>query len=329
MISLQPCLQSLCVMLGVLLMWGMLREGVFRNDLFKMGLRPVSIAVAGDSGTGKDTCARWIVNLLGEHSTVQINGDDYHLRDRYSSLWKSVTHLSPQANSLNMFFADIQAALNRKPTYCRTYDHAAGRFKPPARRKTGDFVLAAGLHALYRQSQNRLYDLCIFLDMEESLRIFLKCRRDVRERGHELSAVLRSLQQRENDARLYIRPQRAGAHIVFRLEPETPCSPERLDDFPRLRLRVTLRDSLYHENLARLLSLSTFFNVEVTESGAFEHCLLIRGDCPACATENTARHMLPEAEDIQAIPARMESGVAGVMQLIILNHLIQNCKARR
>jgi uridine kinase len=328
--SLQPCLQSVCVMLGVLLIWGMLREGVFRNDLFKMGLRPVSIAVAGDSGTGKDTCARWIVNLLGEHSTVQINGDDYHLWDRYGSLWKSVTHLSPQANSLNMFFADIRAVLDRKPTYCRTYDHAAGRFKAPARRKTGDFVLAAGLHALYRHEQNRLYDLRIFLDMEENLRTFLKCRRDVLERGHDMSAVLRSIQQRAHDVRLYIRPQLDNAHIVFRLEPETPCSIDNLEYLPKLRLRVMLRDSLYHEALARHLILSTFFSVEAVAGGggAFEHNMLIRGDCPACILENTARLMMPEADEITVPAMRMESGIAGVMQLIILNHLVQNCKAR-
>jgi uridine kinase len=327
--ALRPCLQSACVMLGLLLMWGMLREGVFRNDRFKMGLRPVSIAVAGDSGTGKDTCARGIVDLLGSHSTVQINGDDYHLWDRYGSLWKSVTHLSPLANSLNMFFADIQAVLDRRPVYRRVYDHVTGRFRPPAYGKIGDFVLVVGLHALYRQSQNRLYDLRIFLDMDESLRIFLKCRRDVPERGHELSAVLQSIQQREKDALLYIRPQRDNAHIIFRLEPESPCSPDNLEVLPRLRLRVTLRDSLYHESLARHLTVSTFFSVEASSGGASEHSLLIRGDCPAEVLENTARRMLPGQDDILALTARMESGISGVMQLIILNHLVQNCKARR
>jgi hypothetical protein len=81
--------------------------------------------------------------------------------------------------------------------------------------------------------------------------------------------------------------------------------------------------------LARHLTLSTFFNVEVAACGAFEHSLLIRGDCPSGVLENTVRRMLPEADEMTAVSARMESGIAGVMQLIILNHLIQNCKARR
>jgi uridine kinase len=323
-----PFWYSGCILLGTLLIIGMLREGILRNDLFKIGMRPVSIAIAGDSGSGKDTCARYIVGLLGEFSTVQVSGDNYHRWDRHWLMWKSLTHLSPQANELRRFNADVVSVLNRNPILCRIYDHSIGRFSAPVYHRASDFVLVTGLHALYMDNLNRLYDLRIFLDMREDLRVFFKCRRDVLERKHSREDVVESINKRKHDAGLYIAPQKENAHIIFTLEPEAGCALDDLSVFPRLRLRVILRGALYCENLMRNLTMSTFFVVDTFQGGNFEH-ILISGDCPAYVIENIALCMAPELRDIISLTPEWRSGVPGLMQLITVIHLMQNCRSRR
>jgi uridine kinase len=325
-----PFWYSGCILLGILLIIGMLREGILRNDLFKIGIRPVSIAIAGDSGSGKDTCAHYLVGLLGEFSTIQVNGDNYHRWDRHWRMWKSLTHLSPRANELRRFSADVISVLDRKPILCRVYDHSTGRFSAPVYQKASDFVLVSGLHALYMDSLNRLYDVRIFLDMYESLRVFFKCRRDVLERKHSMENVMESINKRKNDARLYIAPQRENAHIVFSLEPEAGSRLDDLSVFPRLRLRVILRGALYHEDLLRNLILSTFFVADIYPgNGNFEHILLISGDCPAYVIQDIALRMAPELEDIISLTPEWQGGAPGLIQLITILYLMQNCRERR
>jgi uridine kinase len=327
--ALMPFWYSGCILLGVLLIIGMLREGILRNDLFKIGIRPVSIGIAGDSGSGKDTCARLMVNLLGESSTVQVSGDDYHRWDRYGTMWNSLTHLSPKANELLRFNADIISVLNRKPILCHIYNHITGRFGPPVHQRSGDFVLVTGLHALYMENLNRLYDVSVFLDMREDLRVFFKCRRDVLERGHSRERILESIEKRKKDTGLYIAPQKESAQLVFSLEPDEGCSLDDLSASARLRLGVVMRGALYHEKLARNLIMSTFFVVDSRQGANCEHILFISGNAPAYIIEDIARRMLPELDDIISVTPNWQGGVHGLIQLIIINHLMQNCRERR
>jgi uridine kinase len=327
-IVLKSCWQSGVVFFGIMLMWSMLRVCVFGNDLFKISIRPVSIGIAGDSGSGKDTCARSIVNLLGKNSVVQINGDDYHLWERNGQMWQSVTHLAPLANSLNLFHADVHAAIDRKSTYYRIYDHNSGRFSVPKHRESSDFVLAVGLHALHQESINNLYDVTVFLDMEESLRTYFKCHRDVFERKYSLETVLSSIERRKKDALLFITPQRDKAEIIFRLEAEDNLSLDDLSFKPRLRLRATLRNSMYHQILARNLILTSSLNVEMFSDGQ-DHILIVRGTCSANVLAYIARTMLKDLDEYISPEPKFENNMTGIMQLIILNHLVQNCKARR
>jgi uridine kinase len=331
---LEPRLIAICysvnLFAGIILLADTLRRDIFNNDIYQIGQKPVSIAIAGNSGVGKDRCARLMADLLGEDSVVQISGDDYHNWDRFGLMWKRLTHLSPKANQLERFAADVLSVLERKRILCRIYDHHTGRFKQQIYRRVGDFVIISGLHALYQEKLNAKFDLKVFLDMDERLRIFFKCRRDVVERGHSLERVMASIEKRRADAALHIAPQAQSADIVFRLEPLPGSDLGDYDVVPKLRLKVSLRRAMYVEALTKQLVVMGRLNVLPVEAGEFfEQSFLIEGNSLFGQVGAIAQRLIPGLGDILAPQPGWREGLDGVIQLIFLCHLTQNCKEER
>ena len=123
--------QTAITVLGCILMWQMQRETIRQNDYFRLSRRPLAIAIAGDSGAGKDAFAHRLIDLFGGHSVSHLSGDNYHLWDRDGPLWKNLTHLNPRANDLQCFTEDTRALMERRSVLVRNYDHTQGRYVAP------------------------------------------------------------------------------------------------------------------------------------------------------------------------------------------------------
>lgn len=322
---------TLIVACGLVLLVQMLRERVARNDYFRLGKRPVMLGVAGDSGSGKDTLSRALAGMFGEHSVAHVSGDDYHVWDRYAPMWKGLTHLDPRSNDLQRFNDDVLSLMDGKPIVCRRYDHAAGRFHSPARLDENDVVIASGLHALHMPRLCERYDVGIFLDVDEGLRRAWKLQRDVHERGHAREAVLDSIERRAVDARRHVHPQKAAAGLVLRLMPvngrhlEQEPLPQRL----RLKLVALIRRSVSHERMARVLIGICGLHLDmqqVGDSGDVE--MIIEGDVSAEDVALAARKLVPGLREMLDVSPRWESGMSGIMQLLVLMQIEESLKNR-
>ena len=58
------------------------------------------------------------------------------------------------------------------------------------------------------------YDVKIYLDPDEELRVRWKIQRDMAKRGYSREQVLKQLEDRRHDSPTYIQPQRTFADIV-------------------------------------------------------------------------------------------------------------------
>lgn len=322
---------TIIIALGLLIMNGVLRNSFYRNAIFRFGRKPVSIGIAGDSSTGKDTLAETLIGLFGKTSTVHISGDDYHLWDRKGALWKVITHLNPRANDIKRFYNDINLILDKNSVVYRHYQHSNGCFSQPKKIKSRNFCIASGLHTLLQKTLCDRFDVRIFLEIEESLRVFFKCSRDTKDRNHTHDSILKSIRSRAADSKKYILPQRKNADIVFWLEAMTPNTLNEQDaGIPSLSLTVRLRHSLFYEELARQLISSCGLNVSVEFSDAMEEIILqIDGDIIAEDVEYLANISLPEINELLAVQPIWKSGIQGIMQLIVLHQLLQTLKVNR
>ena len=320
-------LATAAVVAGGIALAMVLRGALRQYDVYRLSRAPLSIAVAGDSGTGKDTLCISLSDVFGESATSFLMGDDYHLYERHAPLWNVTTHLDPAANDLPRLTRDTFRLLDGEEVWCRHYDHGRGRFTKQRQIAHRELVVVSGLHALTSGDVRAKVDLTVFTDMDETLRRRLKIERDVGERGHQLAAVQASIDRREADRNRFILPQRPLADVVLRLESERPLPAEELPLDGPLSLRVVarLRGLAFAEQLARALTSvgNAPARVEyLNEPGAVEIVV-----SPAALTprdvRSLARHLLDRPEELFVAEPVWLGGSRGVMQLILVLAMLE------
>jgi uridine kinase len=207
-------------------------------DPYHLSEAPISIAISGDSGVGKDTLSNAISSLIGSENVTIILGDDYHIEERNHLIWKKITPLNPKANKLSLWNKDLTQILSREKTYSRHYDHSNGYFTAIRTIEPKDFIINNGLHAL-QLPVSKFMDLKIFMSMDEGLRLKLKINRDLNKRGHSSKKVIKKLiTSRKKDAHEYVNNQSNLADLVIHTfeEPKNNREIKHAIYFPDLTL---------------------------------------------------------------------------------------------
>jgi uridine kinase len=206
---------TLSAVLGFSWALSSLAKIVNKSDILKLNRKPLLVAIAGNSGVGKDTLADSLSAVFGENNVSFLSGDGYHKYERGNGRWQAKTHLNPEQNRLAEWKIDVENALNRKPFLKSEYDHSIGRFTPQLILKPKDFVISQGLHALDSEI-SKYADLKVFMEMDEETRIRIKVLRDTSKRGRSLQSIKTEMHKRRKDYRNYILPQRDLADIVIK-----------------------------------------------------------------------------------------------------------------
>ena len=128
------------------------------------------------------------------------------------------------------------------------YDHRDGTFGRPKYVKPKEFVIAEGLLGYTTRGMRDCYDVKIYLDPDEDLRVKWKIHRDTTRRGYRREEVLASLEKRREDAPKYMHPQRTFADIVIHFQ--KPQGANGSDT--QLDVRHILRPTLPHPDFTPL-----------------------------------------------------------------------------
>ena len=110
-------------------------------------------------------------------------------------------------NHLHEDIKHLKLLRTGKTIYRRIYDHATGRFTEPLKIHPNKIVIFEGLHPFYIAAKRNLFDLKVFVQPKEELRLYWKINRDVLTRGYDREKVLTQLELREADSKKYIRSQ--------------------------------------------------------------------------------------------------------------------------
>lgn len=324
--SLFPLLDTLIFTLGIVLAIRMWKESINDNYFFRQSRNPFVIGISGDSGSGKDTFSDAVKGLFGDHSTVSLSGDDYHLWDRHKPMWQVMTHLNPMSNDLDGYSRDLLSLVDGKSISTRLYDHATGKMSKPVKIESNDFILASGLHTLYLPEMRDRCNLKIFLEMDEGLRRHLKIKRDVEVRGHSLERVLESIEFRKNDTERFIGSQKKYADIILSLQPikEGVFNENEIRDGRQLKVVVTTFKGISNQSLNRALVGLCGLHVDMNLSkDGSEVCMTIEGDAFKEDIEMAAKLICPESLDFLDINPKWHDGALGIMQLIAFFHIDQ------
>ena len=245
------------------------------------GLRPVLLALAGDSASGKSTLSRGVEFILGVGRVGRVCTDDYHRYDRAARAELGVTPLAPEANRIDLMAEHLRTLATGTSVAKPTYDHHTGTFGPDEVVEPGEIVIVEGLLPLADRTVRDAIDVAVFLEPDEELRHRWKLERDVFERGYSPKEVVAELKRREVDAAQYIRPQRDYADVIVRFHGQ-PGEAEEAHLSARLVVRPTLPFPALRELLGEFRARGETpvrWSVRTDARGPMS-VLEIDGDCP-------------------------------------------------
>ena len=227
------------------------RVNVQRRGGAGNGQRPIMLAIAGDSGTGKTTITAGLVAALGPERITSVGADDYHRYDREERKSLPFTPLHPKCNYIDIMEQHLRHLAQGEPILKPVYNHDTGELERPVYVEPREFVIIEGLLPLHTRASKASFDITVYLDPPEEIRVAWKLRRDTAKRGYTEEQVRKELEKREPESAEFIRPQRALADIVVRFEPiaergEGPDDP--------LSAKLLLRPTISHPDLTSILT---------------------------------------------------------------------------
>lgn len=173
------------------------------------------ISITGPSGVGKTTISKIIAVCLGYQDTIIVSGDDAHIWERTDENWKFTTHLNPTANNLKKEFEQLSDLKLNKQIKRKFYNHSTGKFTENNLVTPKRNIIYEGLHSMYGNLAD-LSDISFYIDVEKSLKNEWKISRDSKKRGYSIDQIVRAIENRKDDERKYIEPQKDLCDIVLK-----------------------------------------------------------------------------------------------------------------
>ena len=209
---------------------------------------PIIIGIVGDSASGKTTLSAGVAQILGEEHCSVFCTDDYHCYSRQERTDAGMSALDPRANYVDILEQHLRLLRKGEPVLKPVYCHQQGTLGRPRYFKPTEFVIVEGLLGYSTRAMRDCYDVKIYLDPEDDLRIKWKIHRDTTKRNYRLEDVVASLERRKKDSPNFIHPQRTFADIVIRFQsPRDAKGPDT-----QLDVRHLLRPTLPHPDFSPL-----------------------------------------------------------------------------
>jgi uridine kinase len=175
------------------------------------------IAIAGGSGAGKTNLAHAVVRHVGG---IVIAEDDYYRCATTISGFDAATYNfdAPEAKDHALLMEHLVSMKAGHGFDKQTYDLVTHlRRSETERVAPSDILIVEGIHLLISPALRDLFDLKVFIDADETLRLGRRMVRDVETRGRAPREVLAQFftnVRPMHDA--HVEPQRAHADIVLR-----------------------------------------------------------------------------------------------------------------
>ena len=293
------------------------------------------LGIVGDSAGGKTTLTSGIASILGPDRVTTICTDDYHAFDRTERSANGLSALDPRCNYIDILEHHVKQMSEGLPILRPVYNHDHGTLDRPIYVEPKEFVIFEGLLGFTTRPLRDLFDVKVYLEPDEELRIRWKVNRDTGKRGYTEEEVRKSLKKRENDSPAYIWPQRTFADIVVSFYPPAENIKET---GAHLNARHTLRPTLPHPDLSPILEsgIQNGLHLELARDRDAKpvDVLEIPGDISDDAAgrlEDLIWSLLPEAQELRANVGKFVdaknmphmSHPLALTQLLIAYHMVK------
>ena len=200
------------------------------DSMFEVGAsRSLLLGIAGGTGSGKTTLASKIREALGEGSTL-ISHDWYYLdRTGYTPEQREAINYDEPAALDNALLAQHLDELRQsRAVESPQYDFTTHTRRPETRTVPARHVIVVeGILLFAVPELCDRFDLRLFVDTDDDIRLMRRIRRDIVDRGRDLPSVEQQYYKTVRPMhRLHVAPSKQHAHLVV---PEGGQNAQALD----------------------------------------------------------------------------------------------------
>ncbi|MDY0317616.1 MAG: uridine kinase [Candidatus Izemoplasmatales bacterium] len=181
--------------------------------------KPVIIAVAGGSSSGKTTVVNKIIsNFLTEKVEV-IRHDDYYKDQSEMTIEerRRINYDHPLSLDNDLFYSQVLDLVNGKSIDKPTYDFVElNRTKITEKVYPAEIIILEGILILEDERIRNLADIKIFVEADDDIRLIRRIKRDTTERGRTLDNVLNQyLSTVKPMHHAFVKPTKRYADIII------------------------------------------------------------------------------------------------------------------
>lgn len=182
-----------------------------------MASQPLLVAIAGGTGSGKTTLTRKLSQALGPDLAVIEH--DFYYKDRShlpSGERRSLNYDEPAALDNDLLLAHLAELRAGRPVRCPQYDFATHTRRAQSLEvEPAAIVAVEGILLLAIPELAETFDLNIFVDTADDIRILRRIRRDMLERGRSLDSIEAQYHQTVRPMHLlHVEPSKRRAHLI-------------------------------------------------------------------------------------------------------------------
>ncbi len=181
--------------------------------------RPLFIAIAGGSGSGKTTIARSVVDLVGRDKVIYLQQDAYY-RDRNDLDIEEramINYDHPDSLEMKLLIAHLDALRRGESIDRPVYDFATHtRTDETYSLGPEAAVIVEGILVLADPELRTRFDVRVFIDTESDIRLIRRLQRDILERGRTVESVIDQYQRTVRPMHYqFVEPSKRYADIII------------------------------------------------------------------------------------------------------------------
>ncbi len=180
---------------------------------------PVLIGISGGTGSGKTTVAQKIVANLPPGKAVMLQHDWYY-KDQSHLLPEERAEMNfdqPTALDNELMVSHLKALKKGSPVDCPQYDFSSHTRSPVVRHvEAHAIIVVEGILLFAIPELRELFDLRLFIDTDDDIRLMRRIKRDIIQRGRDIVQIQKQYYtsvRPMHDA--HVRPTKRYAHLVI------------------------------------------------------------------------------------------------------------------
>ncbi len=181
--------------------------------------RPVTIGIAGGTGSGKTTVSNAIINAVGLQKIAYLAHDSYYkdLRGLPREQRQNVNFDHPNSLDSDLMIQHIEALQQWQSIQMPIYDFRLHeRLEETERVGAKPVILVEGILILSVPSLRQLFDIKLFVDTDADVRLIRRLRRDITERGRTVESVLNQYLETVRPMHLeFVEPSKRYADVII------------------------------------------------------------------------------------------------------------------